>query len=488
MNHRALRKCLLCAAIVLAAILRLNPLTPRAAGKPKAAPRPNFVVILIDDMGYGDIGPFGSKVNRTPNLDRMAAEGMKLTSFYGAPVCTASRSQLITGCYAKRVSLPGVLSPSAPEGISAAEHTVASLLKAQGYATLCVGKWHLGDQPEFLPTRHGFDRYLGLPYSNDMNGTGQPDARGRITPPLPLLRDERVIEAPADQDRLTERYTEEVVQFIAANKERPFFVYLPHTAVHVPIHPGRAFQGKSANGRFGDWVEEVDWSVGRVLDTLRDLKLDKNTIVLFTSDNGPWLAKGTDAGVAGPLRGGKFTTWEGGMREPSLAWGPGRIPAGTACDAVMSEMDILPTLVKLAGGKTPVDRVIDGKDIWPLLTRKTRKSPRDALFYFNRESLEAVRSGPWKLSIVDRTPRARQSGSGGGAPAASFTPQLHNLDMDIGETTDVAAQHPDIVKRLQEYVAKMDADLGIRGKGPGVRPPGRVSNPRPLLRVPMEYD
>jgi len=461
-----------------------------AAGGPAEKSPPNFVVILIDDMGYGDIEPYGSKLNRTPNLIRMAAEGMKLTSFYAAPVCTPSRAQMMTGCYAKRVSLPLVIGPRAAVGISAEERTVAELLKARGYATMCIGKWHLGDQPEFLPTRHGFDHYLGLPYSNDMGGGGKnakmPNGKADGRPPLPLVRDEKVIEAPAEQDKLVALYTDEAVKFITANKDRPFFLYLPHTAVHVPIHPGKAFEGKSANGRYGDWVEEVDWSVGRVLETLRDLKLDSRTLVLFTSDNGPWLTQGKDGGVAGPLRGGKTTTWEGGMREPTIAWWPGKIAAGAACDAPIGEIDVLPTLVRLAGGEVPAGRIIDGKDIWPLLAGQSKESPHEAMFYFNGNRLEAVRSGPWKLAIAHQG-----TGRGKAAPVDAsqpFTPALYNLDADIGETTDVAAQHPDIVKRLQEYVAKMDADLGMKGTGPGVRSSGRVADPKPLVRIASEYD
>jgi arylsulfatase A-like enzyme len=451
---------------------------------------PNFVVILIDDMGYGDIGPFGSKKNRTPNLDRMAAEGMKLTSFYGAPVCTPSRAQMMTGCYAKRVSMPDVIFPACPTGLSTQEKTVAALLKERGYATMCIGKWHLGDQPEFLPTQHGFDHYLGLPYSNDMGGNPGPTKAGAkpdTRPPLPLMQDTKVIEAPADQNKLVQRYTEEAVQFITTNKGHLFFLYLPHTAVHVPLHPGAAFQGKSANGTYGDWVEEVDWSVGRVLEALRELKLDKKTLVLFTSDNGPWLTQGKNGGVAGPLRGGKGTTWDGGVREPSIAWWPGRIAAGSSCDAMMSEMDVLPTLVTLAGGVVPKDRVIDGRDIWPLLAGRSKESPHEALFYFNSNRLEAVRSGPWKMAIA---PQGEGTGKKADpVPASLQAPRLYNLDADIGETTDVAAQHPEVVQRLLGYVATMDADLGIKGLGPGVRPCGRVANPQPLLRRnPMEYD
>ncbi len=467
-------------AAVLAAIAWLLPVDSRAAEPPK----PNFVVILIDDMGYGDIGPFGSKLNRTPHLDRMAREGMRLTSFYAAPVCTPSRAQMMTGCYAKRVSLPNVLGPVCPIGISAKEHTIADLLKRQGYATMAIGKWHLGDQPDFLPTRHGFDHYFGLPYSNDMGGTRKKTKDRQ--PPLPLLRDAAVIEAPADQDTLTSRYTEEAVKFIKSNKDRPFFLYLPHTAVHVPLHPGAAFKGKSANGRYGDWVEEVDWSVGRVLDTLGELELAGRTFVLFTSDNGPWLTQGRNGGTAGPLHGGKGTTWEGGMRKPTIAWWPGRIAAGAVCDAMMSEIDVLPTLVKLSGGEVPTDRKIDGRDVWPLLAGQTSVSPHDALFYFNGNQLQAVRSGAWKLAI---TPQGTGLPKGAAQPVKHGGPRLYNLDSDIGELSDVSAQHADVVARLQRLIERMGADLGVVGTGPGVRAPDRVEKPQPLLkRVVAEYD
>lgn len=455
-----------------------------AADKPATAGKPNFVVILIDDMGYGDIGAYGSKLNRTPNLDRMAEHGMKLTSFYAAPVCTPSRAQMMTGCYAKRVSMPNVIFPSCPTGLSAKEYTVASLLKEQGYVTMCIGKWHLGDQADFLPTKRGFDHYYGLPYSNDMGGgMGK---KGDKRPPLPLVRDGKVVEAPADQDTLTARYTDEAVKFITASKDKPFFLYFPHTAVHTPLHPGEKFKGKSANGTYGDWVEEVDWSVGRVLDTLRELKLSERTLVLFTSDNGPWLVKGKDGGVAGPLRGGKGSTWEGGMREPTIAWWPGRIAAGAVCDAPMSEIDVLPTLVKLGGGTVPTDRKLDGKDVWPLLSGQTKESPHEALFYFKSNKLEAVRAGPWKLAIA---PQALSMGKAGAGDGKHTGPRLYNLDADIGEKTDVAAQHPEVVAKLQKFVTQMDADLGITGTGLGVRPCDRVENPKPLLkRIGTEYD
>jgi arylsulfatase A len=462
------------------------------SAQPALPAKPNFVVILIDDMGYGDIGPFGSSLNHTPNLDRMASEGMRFTSFYGAPVCTPSRAQILTGCYAKRVSLPDVIFPACPIGLSPKEHTVADLLKAQGYATMAIGKWHVGDQPEFFPTRHGFDHFFGLPYSNDMEP--HTNAAGKMIsayPPLPLLQDKDVVEAPVDQDTLTARYTEQALKFIAENHDGPFFLYLAHTAVHVPLHPGAAFRGKSGNGRYGDWIEEVDWSVGRVLDTLKQLNLATNTLVLFTSDNGPWLIQGRDGGVAGPLRGGKATTWEGGMREPTIAMWPGKIPTGTVCDTVTSEMDVLPTFVKLAGGQVPTDHKIDGADIWPLLSGQSQTSPHNALYYFNGVRLQAVRSGAWKLAIA---PQGTGKGIGAPEPATFAKPRLYNLDLDIGERTNVAAEHPKVVARLQGLIREMDADLGRNGNGPGVRPPGRVAHPRLLLKgvareyIDMEYD
>lgn len=466
----------------LTALATLVAVPPAPAAELPA--KPNVVFILMDDMGYGDITPFNPKTkNRTPQLERMAREGMKLTSFYAAPVCTPSRAQVLTGCYAKRVSLPAVIFPAAPVGLSADEATIAGLLKKQGYATLCVGKWHVGDQLEFLPTRRGFDHYLGLPYSNDMGGEwdGAEDApAGKRRPPLPLVRDEKVIETlqPADQDRLTQRYTDEAVKFIEEHKDRPFFLYLPHTAVHVPLHPGKEFRGKSDNGTYGDWVEEADASTGRILDTLRALKLDRKTLVIFSSDNGPWLTQGKNGGEAGPLRGGKGGTYEGGVRVPTLAWWPGQIAAGSSCDAVAGNIDLLPTFVQLAGGTVPAERKIDGANIAPLLLGQTKESPRLAHYYFSGTRLEAVRAGQWKLAVA---PQNENIGKPKTPEKEPFTPRLYNLDTDVGEKTDVAGQQPDVVKRLQEFVATMDGDLGAMKQGPGVRPPGRVQGPRPLL-------
>ncbi len=452
-----------------------------------AADRPNFILILADDLGYGDIGPFGSTINRTPHLDRLAREGMKLTSFYAAPVCTPSRAQILTGSYAKRVSLPQVLPPAAAIGLSTNEHTIAELLKRQGYATMAIGKWHVGDHAEFLPTRHGFDHYFGLPYSNDMGGreTASKPAlaanKSNRRPPLPLLRDGQVIEtvSPAAQDRLTERYTAEAVKFIRDHKNEPFFLYMPHTAVHTPVHPGDKFKGKSANGPFGDWVEELDSSVGRVLDTLREQGIAEKTLVIFTSDNGPWLTQGTNGGVAGPLRGGKGGTFEGGVREPTIAWWPGKVAAGSTSDAVAANFDVLPTFVKLSGGTLPSDNRIDGEDISPILLGQRNQSPHEAYYYFSGNQLQAVRSGPWKLAIARQNENLFRAAGTRATPAADqpFTPTLYNLDTDIGERNNIAAHNPEVVKRLQALVAKMDADLGVTNLGPGVRPPGRVTHP-----------
>ena len=464
--------------LVFATVLLVPPAATYAAAPAPPAGKPNFVVIFVDDMGYGDIGPFGSKVNRTPHLDRMAAEGMKLTSFYAAPVCSVSRAQLLTGCYGARVSVPGVYFPGEAHGLNPQELTIAELVKTQGYATMCIGKWHLGDQPEFLPTRQGFDHYLGIPYSNDMQRKSS-ETGERV---VPLLRDDKVAELLTDegQTTVTQRYTDEAVKFIREHREQPFFLYFPHTAVHTPLAPGAAFQGKSANGHYGDWVEEVDASVGRVLDTLRELKLAENTLVIFTSDNGPWLVKGRDGGEAGPLRGGKGSTWEGGVREPTIAWWPGRIAAGKTCDAVAGTIDLLPTLVTLAGGTMPQDRVIDGRNIAPLLLGLSTTPTREAHYYFAGYTLQAVRQGSWKLAL---SPQPETMGKGAAPDAAGQGPRLYNLDDEIGEQTNVAAQHPEIVKRLQELAATMNADIGGPNP-PGRRPAGTVENP--VLLYPAE--
>lgn len=434
-----------------------------AAGQEADASRPpNFVIVFADDLGYGDLGCFGAPRIKTPNLDRMAAEGVRLTDFYSAaPVCTPSRASLMTGCYPLRVGMPAVVYPSSRTGIADSEVTVAELLKTRGYATACVGKWHLGWQKKFLPTRHGFDEYFGIPYSNDMK-------------PSPLIRGEETVEEPAEQDTLTQRYTEESIRFITASKDKPFFLYLAHNMPHVPLHAGEKFRGRSAEGLYGDVIEELDWSVGQVLDTLGRLRLDGRTLVLFTSDNGPWLTMGKRGGTARPLRGGKGACYEGGMREPCIARWVGHVPAGTVCKEVATTMDILPTLAGLAGAKPPADRTIDGRDISPLLAgANDARSPHEAFFYYCAGRLDAVRSGSWKLvyPFPDFYGRAAQSGTASGAPA------LYDLETDIGETRDVAADHPEEVKRLTALVEKCREDLGdsrTGQKGKNLRPCGHV--------------
>lgn len=454
----------------------------QAADKPATAGKPNFIVINIDDMGYADIGPFGSKLNRTPNLDRMAKEGIRLTSFYAAPVCSPSRASLMTGCYPKRVlPIPHVLFPISAVGLTPQSPTIAEVLKPAGYATGIIGKWHLGDQPPFLPTRRGFDYYLGLPYSNDM-GTAADGSKsnlgakiptlkpskgdtgnevgvyGASQPPLPLLENEKVLlrVKQAEQQGIVERYTTAAVKFIRDHRDQPFFLYLPHTAVHFPIYPGKKWAGKSEHGIYSDWVEEVDWSVGQVLDTLRELKLSEKTLVIFTSDNG-----GTQRAVNAPLRGFKASTWEGGMREPTIAWWPGKIPPGMSCDAITGMFDVLPTLATLAGAKLPACK-LDGTNIWPQLAGETGAKPAHETFYYYRGlKLEAVRHGDWKLHLAKLS--------------------LYNLKTDIGETTDVAVANPSVVKQLQAFAEAMKNDLGLDGIGPGCRPLGRVTNPQPLI-------
>ena len=437
------------------------------------AAKPNVIIIFIDDLGYADIGPFGATKQRTPHLDRMASEGMKLTSFYAAPVCSVSRAQLLTGCYGVRVSVPGVFGPASKNGLHPNEFTIAERLKEQGYATMCIGKWHVGDQPEFLPTKQGFDRYFGIPYSNDMQRVATTSGKKVV----PLLRDNQVIEllTEEEQSRIVQRYTEEAVGFIRENKEKPFLLYLPHTAVHTPIWPGEAFRGKSNNGRFGDWVEEVDWSMGQVLGTLRDLHLDKSTLVIFTSDNGPWLIKGSDGGSALPLRGGKGSTWEGGVRVPTLAWWPGRIAAASVCDAVAGTIDLMPTAVSLAGGSLPSEPVLDGRDISPLLFGETKQSAREAHYYFSGNNLQAVRQGPWKLAIaVQAETMGKQA-----LDDSKQNPRLYNLDQEIGEQTNLADNHPEVVARLEKLASKMASEIG--GKQPPLRrPAGHVDKPQTL--------
>lgn len=441
------------------------------------AERPNFVLLFCDNLGYGDVGCFGSTKHRTPNIDRMAKEGLRLTSFYSASgVCTPSRAALMTGCYPRRVGLHrtdpdgAVLRPVSPNGLHPDETTIAEVLKAQGYATACIGKWHLGDQPEFLPTRQGFDHYFGVPYSDDM--TARP---GKNWPPLPLLRDEKVIEAPVDRNQLTKRETAEAISFIKANQDKPFFLYLPHAMPGSTRAPfaSEAFRGKSENGPYGDSVEELDWSTGEILTALKELGIDDHTLVIWTSDNGA-PRRNPPQGSNLPLGGWGYSTTEGGMRVPAVVRWPGRVPAGASCDEICSLMDLLPTFAKLAAAELQSDRKIDGHDIWPLLSAvEHATTPYNAFYYYYMDQLQAVRSGNWKLHL--ELPQKRTNLQEATATSAA---KLYDLDADIGETNDVAQHQTDVVKRLLALADLARQDLGDRGRpGKNQRRSGRVETP-----------
>jgi len=437
--------------------------------------KPNFIIIYCDDLGYGDIGPYGNTLHRTPNLDKMAEEGVVFTDFYvTSGVCTPSRSSLMTGSYAQRVDMHvnarpwgtvgrQVLFPGAKKGLHPEEITIAEVLKEQGYTTACIGKWHLGDQRDFLPTRQGFDYYYGIPYSNDMN---------RDNCPLPLMKNEKVIEAPVDQNTITKRYTDEVLNFIKLNKESPFFVYLPHAMTHNPLHASDEFRGKSANGIYGDAVEEIDWSTGKILEYLRSTGLDKRTLVMFSSDNG---AARPFGGSNLPLSGWKGSTFEGGMRVPGIFWWPGKLAPGKVEHAMATTMDILPTFIHLAHGEIPTDRTLDGHDIFDLMTGKSTDTPYDVFYYYQLEQLQAIRKGPWKLHL----PLDSMYGNFHRAEIMEGRSlSLYNLDEDISESNDLAEQNPEIVNDLLKQAEKARKELGDFGlNGDGVRPAAIVENP-----------
>ena len=435
---------------------------------------PNVVVIFIDDMGYADIGPFGAKAYPTPHLDRMAKEGRKFTDFYVTQaVCSASRAGLLTGCYNVRVGILGALGPKSSHGINANEVTLAEICKQKGYATACYGKWHLGHHEKFLPMQHGFDDYFGLPYSNDMwpyhPGVLHLPMKERLKrwPHLPLIDKNQIINPKVsgeDQEQLTTQYTERAVSFIEKNKDEPFFVYLPHSMVHVPLYVSEKFKGKSKAGLFGDVMMEVDWSVGRILDTLRKQKLEKDTLVIFTADNGPWLNYGDHAGSAAPLREGKGTMFDGGCRESTLMWWPGKIPANSVCHEPAMTIDLLPTIAHLIGAKLP-EHKIDGKNIWTLMKNSKRaKSPQEAYYFYYGNQLQAVRSGKWKLHFPHgyRTMAGRPGGKGGiptNYSQAKIGLSLFDLEKDIGETTDLKDEFPEIREELSNLGKAFHANL-----------------------------
>ncbi|MBO05398.1 MAG: Cerebroside-sulfatase [Chloroflexi bacterium] len=442
---------------------------------------PNIILINCDDLGYGDLGSYGSTVNKTPALDRMAREGTRFTEFYMAsPVCSPSRGAMMTGCYPPRISFGDfvdgavVLFPGDGIGLNPDEITIAKLLQDAGYATKLVGKWHCGDQPEFLPTSHGFDSYLGIPFSNDhgrqvRNPNPNPEIKWRDHPPLPLVRDLDVIAEQPDQAAITERYVTEAKEFIRENADKPFFLYFAHMHVHVPIYTPDHFERESENGIYGAGVAAIDWSVDVILHELEQLGIDDNTIVIFTSDNG---SRARDEGGSnGPLRGHKGETWEGGQRVPFIVRWPGEVPQNAVCEEMATGMDLMPTLASIAGVDAPSDRIIDGHDITPLLTGEAGStSPWEEFFYYKQRDLEAVRAGKWKLHV-------RKNGEN--------INELYDLDADAGETKNLHSSHPEIVEQLNQRIEASRRDIGdaaVGAVGENVRPIGRVDNPKPLTQ------
>ncbi|MBT3278132.1 MAG: sulfatase [Phycisphaerales bacterium] len=455
-------------------------LTPSLLAEPKATEaKPNFIIVFVDDMGYGDVGCFGNKKAKTPVIDQMANEGMKFTSFYAQPVCGPSRSSIMTGCYPLRLARKHNEMATPHPRLHTKELTIAEVLKPQGYVSGCFGKWDLAGHsqtsysPELLPRKQGFDYYFGTPSSNDSK--------------VNLIRNEKVIEKNANMASLTKRYTDEAIGFIERNTDKPFFVYLPHSMVHVILAATKGFEGKSDSGLYGDCIEEIDSNLGRILKTLKRLKIEKNTYVIFTSDNGPWWLGGPKwqkkksrghsyGGVCGPLRGWKATTWEGGLRVPCVMWAPGKIPAGKTCSELTTTMDMLPTLAKLADTKAPTDRIIDGGDISGLMhATPGAKSPTEVFYYYTFTYLRAVRKGKYKLHIPAQPGDSMAKRWNKHSPKEDHvitgkSPVLYDLDADLGETTDIAAQHPMVVKELLALAEKARADIGDYNRiGKGAR-------------------
>lgn len=458
--------------LIRSAALALGLISASPAADERA---PNIILIYVDDLGYGDLGCFGSEKNKTPHIDRLAAGGMRFTDYYSASsVCTPSRAALLSGCYPSRIGCENfgpkghaaVLFPGMPEGIAADEKLLPELLKEKNYATAIIGKWHLGDQPEHLPTRHGFDTYFGIPYSNDMAVMPRrPDS-----PPLPLMRDEEVIQEQPAQGPLIERYTTEAIEFIRRHREQPFFLYLAHLHVHLPHYVMEPFA--SSRGAYGGALTAVDWSTGTLMAELDDLGIAKDTIIIFSSDNGSRVDH--HGGSNAPLRGRKGETWEGGMRVPCIVRWPARIPAGKVCHEVVSALDFLPTLAPLAGHDPATLPGCDGHNVLPLwLAEAGARSPYEHFYYSRSGEIQAVRSGPWKLRQVFEGPPGK---------AVEATSLYHLID-DPGESKDLSAEHPDVVARLSRELDAMRAKLGDtrRGiKGSETRPHAKVASPKPL--------
>jgi len=443
----------------------------------EATEKPNIIVILADDLGYGDLACYGAKDIATPAIDRMAAEGVKCNSFYVSAVCSPTRASLMTGSHSIRVGIGGVMFPRNNHGLNPEEITLPELLKDQGYATAIIGKWHLGNEDMFQPLNHGFDYWYGTPASNNQfyyptikkyasdcvfrEGYTRDGILTRETADCPLIRNNVVIEVPADQTQFTQRYTRETVRFMTRNKDKPFFVYLAHNMPHIPLHASEEFVGSSDRGIYGDTIQELDWSTGEILRALKELGLDEDTLVIFTSDNGPNTGKG---GSAGPLKGGKGSTYEGGVRVPFIARWPGAIPAETELDEAITGMDLLPTLTRLAGGDVPDDRIIDGKDIRPLLAGEPNaKSPHEAIYYLRGRGVQGIRVGNWKYHIATEKPakekKSKRQSVSDRKPGNVTVETLCNLSDDIGEQHNLIDEHPEIVARLKQQIAEFNNEL-----------------------------
>ncbi|HEX8332809.1 MAG TPA: sulfatase, partial [Segetibacter sp.] len=440
------------AILLLTILVGIQNVVSQTQGNKSALP--NIILIFVDDLGYGDLSCYGHPTIRTPNLDKMAAEGMRFTQFYvGANVCTPSRAALLTGRLPIRYGLAGdetrgVLFPNSSKGLPQTEITIAKALKTKNYQTAAIGKWHLGHLPEFLPTSHGFDYYFGIPYSNDMIK----EEGG--WPPLPLYKNATVIETGVDQTQLTKRFTDEAIGFIKKNKNKPFFLYYPNNFPHTPLYASNTFKGKSKRGLYGDVVSELDWSVGEIFKTLKEQKLDKNTLVIFTSDNGPWLLQKQQGGSAGHLFEGKGSTYEGGMRVPAIAWWPGKIKAGKVNEALAATMDLMPTILALAKVEVPKDRTYDGMNIWPLLSEE-KQEVREYVYYYHRSDLQAIRKGKWKAHFITKPSFAKDV-----TATVHQIPLLYNLDVDPSEKYDVSKNNPDIINEIKKEYDRYRAEVG----------------------------